>query len=254
MKSCCATRAGATRGCEHRAESMLSGMTRPCLLLMLAATSLAGQSLRDLADQRNIRIGAAVDPSHFGEAAYADTLAREFSQVEPENAMKFGPIHPGVSTYNFAQPDQIVQFAQDHGMAVRGHTLVWYQQNPSWLTAGNFSSDQLAQILHDHISTVVGRYAGRVYAWDVVNEAFNDDGTMRSTIWSNAPGIGLAGTAYIEQALQWAHEADPAAVLFYNDYNGEGLGAKSDAIYRMAQDFRARGVPLGGIGLQMHFT
>jgi endo-1,4-beta-xylanase len=229
-------------------------MKRLGLLLLFAATTLAGQSLRDLADQRNIRIGAAVDPSHFGEAAYADTLAREFSQVEPENAMKFGPIHPGVNTYNFTQPDQIMQFAQDHHMAVRGHTLVWHNQNPPWLTDGNFNSDQLAQILHDHITTVVGRYAGRIYAWDVVNEAFNDDGTMRSTIWSNAPGIGLAGTAYIEQALRWAHEADPAAVLFYNDYNGEGLGAKSDAIYRMAQDFASRGVPLGGIGLQMHFT
>jgi endo-1,4-beta-xylanase len=224
------------------------------LLLLLAASPLAAQSLRNMGDQRNIRIGAAVDPSHFGETAYADTLAREFSQVEPENAMKFGPIHPGVNTYSFTQPDAIVKFAQDHNMVVRGHTLVWHQQVPAWVTNGNYTPDQLSQVLQDHIGTVVRRYAGQVYAWDVVNEAFNDDGTMRSTIWSNAPGIGLPGPAYIEQALRWAHEADPGAILFYNDYNGEGLGAKSDAIYKMAQDFRARGVPLGGIGLQMHFT
>jgi endo-1,4-beta-xylanase len=229
-------------------------MERLCLLLVLAATPLSAQALRDLASQRNIRIGTAVDPNRFNETAYADTLAHEFNQAEPENAMKFGPIHPARNGFDFRQPDQIVGFAHDHNMAVRGHTLVWHSQNPNWLTQGNFSPDELASILHEHISNVVGKYAGQIYAWDVVNEAFNDNGTLRSTIWSDAPGIGLAGTAYIEQALQWAHEADPAALLFYNDFNGEGLGAKSDAIYKMAQDFVSRGVPLGGIGLQMHFT
>jgi endo-1,4-beta-xylanase len=226
----------------------------PAILFVLAAAPLFGQSLRDLADQRNIRVGTAVDPSHFSETAYADTLAREFSQVEPENAMKFQPIHPGVSTYSFTQPDAIVAFARSHNMVVRGHTLVWYQQNPNWLINGNYSPDQLSSILQDHIATVVGRYAGRVYAWDVVNEAFNDNGTLRSTIWSDAPGIGQPGAAYIEKALQWAHDADPAALLFYNDYSAEGINAKSDAIYKMAQDFKARGVPLDGIGLQMHLT
>src|SRR6202030_256025 len=135
-------------------------------------------------------------------------------------------------------------FARAHNMAVRGHTLVWYNQNPSWLTGGNFTPDQLASQLHDHIAAVVGHYAGQVYAWDVVNEAFNDNGTMRSTIWSDTPGIGLPGTAYIEQAFRWAHAADPRALLFYNDYNGETVNSKSDAIYRMAQDFKARGVPI----------
>src|ERR1019366_7113308 len=169
-------------------------------VLALSITLLA-QPLRDLAAQRLIHIGAAVDPSYFVETAYTDTLAREFNQVEPENAMKFGPIHPGPTTYFFNDADAIVAFAQAHNMAVRGHNLVWYQQNPAWLTNGGYRPDQLASILQGHINTVVGRYASQLYAWDVVNEAFNDDGTLRSTIWSDSPGIGLAGTALIEQAF-----------------------------------------------------
>ncbi len=108
--------------------------------------------------------------------------------------------------------------------------------------------------LQDHITTVMGHYAGKVYAWDVVNEAFNDDGTMRDTIWYDQPGIGFAGmgTQYIELALGWAHAADPNAQLFYNDYNAEPMNVKSDAIYAMAQDFKNRGVPLDGVGFQLH--
>jgi endo-1,4-beta-xylanase len=221
---------------------------------LACCVSLAAQPLRQLAGQRGIHIGAATDPSHFSETLYAGTLGREFNQLEPENAMKFGPIHPGPTTYNFGPPDALVAFARANNMAVRGHTLVWHNQIPSWLTGGNFSPSQLSTILHDHINTVVGRYAGQVYAWDVVNEAFNDNGTLRSTIWSDSPGIGLAGTAYIEQVLRWAHDADPQALLFYNDYSAEVVNSKSDAIYKMAQDFKARGVPIHGIGLQMHFT
>src|SRR5947207_4140557 len=149
---------------------------------MLWAGLLPAQSLRQLADQRGIRISAAVDPSHFSESLYSTTLSREFNQVEPENAMKFGPIHPSQSTYNFGPPDSIVSFAKSNNMAVRGHTLVWYNQNPSWLTNGQFTPAQLSAILKDHINTVVGHYAGQVYAWAVVNEAFSDNGTLRSFI------------------------------------------------------------------------
>jgi len=222
--------------------------------VIACSTSTSAQPLRQLTDQRGIRLGAAADPSHLAEMPYADTLAREFSQLEPENAMKFGPIHPGPTTYNFGPPDALVSFARGHNMSVRGHTLVWHNQVSSWVTNGNYSATQLSGILHDHINTVVGHYAGEVYAWDVINEAFNDNGTLRSTIWSDSPGIGLAGTAYMEQALRWAHEADPQALLFYNDYSAEPVNSKSDAIYKMAQDFVSRGVPLHGIGMQMHFS
>src|SRR2546430_2074146 len=106
-------------------------------ICLLGCLSLAADPLRDLAAQRGIRIGAAVDPAHFSETAYSDTLAREFSQAEPENAMKFGPVHPAPSTYNFGPPDSIAAFAKAHAMALRGHTLVWYNQLPSWLSTGN---------------------------------------------------------------------------------------------------------------------
>ena len=215
------------------------------LAVALLCTAAWGQPLRDAAAERGVLIGAAVAPSYFNEAPYAATLASEYSQVEPENDLKFGPTQPGPTTYTFTNADAIVKFAHDHKMAIRGHTLVWYQQNPSWLNA--LAPDALAQAMHDHIRTVVGRYAGQIYAWDVVNEAVNDNGTPRATLWSVNDG-------YIEQAFRWAHEADPNALLFYNDYNGETVNAKSDAIYKMVQDFKARGVPIDGVGMQMHFT
>jgi endo-1,4-beta-xylanase len=215
------------------------------LTALLVCVCSPAQSLRILADARGIHFGAAVAPAHFGEEAYSATLAREFNQVEPENAMKFGPVHPKPETYNFGPADSIVQFAQTHQMAVRGHTLVWHNQVANWVKEGNYSPEQLSKILHDHINALVSRFAGKVYAWDVVNEAFDTDGGLRKTIWSNSPG-------YIEQALRWARAADPKALLFYNDYNAEGVNRKSDAIYKMARDFKTRGVPLDGIGLQMH--
>ena len=201
-----------------------------------------------------INIGAAAYSPYLSDSNYAAILGSEFSQLQAENEMKFGLIHPGVSTYDFTGGDALVSFAQGHTMVVRGHTLVWHNQVPTWVTSGNYTSLQLPAILQDHVTTVMGHYAGKVYAWDVVNEAFNDDGTMRDTIWYDQPGIGFAGmgTKYIEQALNWAHAADPNAKLFYNDYNAEPIDAKSDAIYTMAQDFKNRGVPLDGIGFQLH--
>ncbi len=230
---------------------------RIVLLLPLAMLVLHSQDLRLLCEQRGIKLGAAADPTRIldnKEIAYAATLGWEFSQIEAENVMKFDAIHPGQSTYNFGPSDTIVNFAAAVGQVVRGHTLVWHNQIPNWVTKGNFNSTSLSGVLQDHINTVVGHYARRVYAWDVVNEAFNDNGTLRSTIWADTPGIGLAGTAYIEQAFQWAHTADPTALLFYNDYSNEGLNTKANAIYTMAKDFVARKVPLHGIGLQMHLT
>ena len=221
---------------------------------LLCSAAAIAQPLRALADRRGIKVGAAVNPSRLTEAAYAETLAREFNQAEPENAMKFGPIHPGASSYNFGPADAVVDFAIAHKMVARGHTLVWHKQNPPWLTGGGLTAGQLSETLAEHVRTVVGRYAGKVYGWDVVNEAFNDNGTLRSTIWYDQPGIGAPGTGYIERAFRWAQSADPKAVLFYNDYGAEAVNAKSDAIYAMAKDFKARRVPIDGVGMQMHFT
>ncbi len=213
-------------------------------------------SLREAAQRPGLLVGTAVRPAQLSEAAYASTLAREFNMVEPEDALKWEVVHPQPQSYDFSQADQIVDFAIRHAMKVRGHTLVWHQQNPKWLTDAKYSSGDLAQILEQHIKTVVAHYRGKIFAWDVVNEAFDESrpGQLRSTVWRDLPGIGSAakGTLYIEQCFRWAHEADPQALLFYNEAEAELINPKSDAIYAMVRDFRQRGVPIDGVGFQMH--
>ena len=218
----------------------------------------AEHTLRDAAHRRGIVISAAAAAQHFSDAEYTAILGSEFSALEPENAMKFAPIHPRPNTdphpYDFVAADRLVRFAQEHDMQVRGHTLVWHRQIPDWVAHGNYAPAQLNAILRDHITKVVQHFGNDVFAYDVVNEGYNDDGSLRSTLWYDQPGIGFAnaGTKYIEQALEWAHAANPNAKLFYNDYDNETINQKSDAIYEMARDFRKRGVPLAGIGFQMH--
>jgi len=236
---------------------MVRGTLR--LLKILAATALfvsAPHTLREAADSRGILIGAAVRPSLFSEPAYAETLAHEFNMVEAENDMKWARLRPDAETFDFQAGDEIVAFAKAHGMKVRGHCLVWDHMNPDWLAKGKFTAAQLSDLLHRHITTVMKHYAGQVFAWDVVNEAFESDGRVKDSIWYNQPGIGLADkqTAYVEQAFRWAHEADPHALLFYNEAEGEGMNRKSDAVYAMVKNFKQRGVPVDGVGLQMHLS
>jgi endo-1,4-beta-xylanase len=214
------------------------------------------QSLREAAQDSGMLIGTAVRPAYLSESSYASTLAREFNMVEPEDVLKWETAHPEPQSFDFSQADKIVDFATRHEMKIRGHTLVWHQQNPKWLMEGNYTSGELAQILEKHIKTVVGHYRGKIFAWDVVNEAFDElqPGKLRSTIWRDQPGIGLAGngSSYIERCFRWAHEADPQALLFYNEAGAEVMNPKSDAIYAMVRDFRQRGVPIDGVGFQMH--
>lgn len=221
-------------------------------------TSSTPESLREAAQRLGMLVGTAVRPAQLSEAAYSATLAREFNMLEPEDAMKWEVVHPDPQSFDFSQADRIVDFAVAHQMKVRGHTLVWHQQNPRWLTEGRYTPDQLSKILETHIKTVVGHYKRRVFAWDVINEAFDEQvlGKLRDTIWYDRPGIGLSGksTAYMERCFRWAHEADPEALLFYNDAEAETLGPKSDAILAMIQDFRRRGVPIDGVGFQMHIA
>ena len=217
------------------------------------------KSLREVAPQSGMLVGAAARPEQLTEPAYAATLAREFNMIEPEDAMKWEVVRPDSQSFDFSQADRLVDFAALHNMKVRGDTLVWHQQNPPWLTQGTFTPEQLATLLETHIKTVIGHYRGKVFAWDVANEAFDEVprlGHLRDTIWYDQPGIGLAanGTAYLERCFGWAHEADPQALLFYNDAEAEALGPKSDAIYAMVQDFRKRGVPIDGVGFEMHIS
>lgn len=223
-------------------------------VLIAAQGNHFAQSLRSEADKRGMLIGAAVEPGLLSEPAYSSTLAREFNMIEAENVMKWGTIRPNRKTYNFGPGDQVVAFARRHGMKVRGHTLLWSEYNPAWLTKGNFTPAQLNSMLREHITKVLKHYSGQVFAWDVVNESFLADGTIEPSIWYDSPGIGLKGkgTAYIEQAFRWAREADPKALLFYNDYDTEAINAKSDAVYEMVKDFKRRGVPIDGVGIQAH--
>lgn len=217
----------------------------------LQVAQRTGSGLRDLAGPTGFLVGAAVNPSLFSVDAYALTLGSQFNLVVPENAMKFAETEPARDQYSFCAADQIVAFAQANGMKVRGHNLVWQQDLPNWLTQGNFSSADAATILRDHISTVAGRYKGKLVAWDVVNEAiaYGAPYGPQPSYWLTSLGSG-----YIDQAFRWARDADPAAKLFYNDTGGEGMGAKSDAVYNLVAGMVSRGVPIDGVGLQMHVT
>ncbi|MDI9260045.1 endo-1,4-beta-xylanase [Alicyclobacillus sendaiensis] len=200
----------------------------------------------------HFRVGAAVNAKTIH--THADLLERHFSSLTPENEMKWERIHPAEDTYAFSAADQIVLFARDHGMFVRGHTLVWHNQTPSWVfqdALGQSAPRKLVQArLEAHIAEVVGRYRGAVSCWDVVNEAVIDqgEGWLRPSPWRQA-----LGDDYIETAFRLAHQADPGALLFYNDYN-ETRPEKRERILRLVEHLLDRGAPVHGVGLQMHVS
>lgn len=222
----------------------------------LAVAPFTAQTLRQEAARINLLVGTAVNPSYFSEPQYAETVAREFNMIEPENAMKWTATEPAPGKFNFEAGDEVVAFAEAHHMKVRGHNLLWGVHNPAWLEFGHFTPQQLRKMMKAHIFTVAGHYRGEVFAWDVVNEAIGDHGEVKPSVWYDRPGIGLAGkgTEYVAQAFRWAHQADPKALLFYNDYDAEGLNAKSNGIYAMVKGFKRHGVPINGVGLQMHIS
>ena len=224
------------------------------LVLCLTIGNARGQSLRREAERSGLLVGTAVRPEQLSEQAFAERLAREYNTVEPEDAMKWWVVRPDAATFNFGPADRLVDFARLHGMKVRGHTLVWDHSNPKWLGERKWTPQELSRLLQEHITREVGHFRGEVFAWDVVNEAFDEHGHLRPSIWYDQPGIKFAqeSTRDIEEAFQWAHAADPDALLFYNEAEVETYDAKADAIAAMVQDFRRRGVPIDGVGLQMH--
>jgi endo-1,4-beta-xylanase len=170
--------------------------------------------------------------------------------------MKWWVVRRNPDTFDVGPGDEVVRFALAKQIKVRGHCLLWARDNPQWLAQGDSTPARLSDLLHDHIFRVMKHYAGQVFAWDVANEALDENGELRDSIWYNRPGIGFAGngTRYLEQAFRWAREADPQALLFYNEAEGEVLNRKSDAIYNMVRDFKRRRVPLDGVGLQLHIS
>ncbi|MES2377864.1 MAG: endo-1,4-beta-xylanase [Bacteroidota bacterium] len=199
-------------------------------------------------------IGVAVSPRSLRDSAERQLIIKEFNSLTPENAMKMGPIHPQENTYNWKDADAIVDFAQAHHMRVRGHNLCWHTQAPDWIfhdKDGNLvSKEVLLNRLKEHIYAVVGRYKGKIYAWDVVNEAVSDnnDQLLRNSLWYQ-----ICGEDYIFKAFQYAHEADPNAVLFYNDYGTESTG-KRERVYQLLQKMLAAGIPVNAVGLQAHWS
>jgi endo-1,4-beta-xylanase len=198
-------------------------------------------------------IGVAISPRAL-KTDEARLIVEQFGSVTAENAMKMGPIHPREGEYNWKGADSIADFAQQHNLKFRGHTLVWHNQAPRWLFTNadgdTINKEALLKRLKDHIYAVAGRYRGRVYAWDVVNEAISDN---RDEFYRNSPFYRICGEEFIAKAFQWAHEADPDALLFYNDYN-EIDPVKREKIFRLVKDLKDKGVPIHGVGLQAHWA
>ncbi|MEV4757058.1 endo-1,4-beta-xylanase [Micromonospora sp. NPDC049559] len=203
-------------------------------------------SLRALAAPCGLYLGAAVNDALFDDPAYRDVVAREFNGVTPESALKWGTVEPRPGEFNFAPGDAYVEFAERNGQRVHGHTLVWHTI-PAWVTDGGYPPDQLREILRRHVQNTVAHWRGRIDSWDVVNEPLGNGAGLRDSVWLRGLGPG-----YIADSFRWAREADPDAKLFINDFDVEGVNAKSDYLYQLVKELRAQGVPIDGVGFQTH--
>jgi endo-1,4-beta-xylanase len=227
----------------------LAGLLATAGLTALSGPAHAASTLGAAAAEKGRYFGTAVAANRLGEAAYVSTLNTEFNSVTPENEMKWDALEPSRGSFSYGSADQIVNHALNRGMKVRGHTLVWHSQLPGWV--GSLGAGDLRTAMNNHITQVMTHWKGKIHSWDVVNEAFQDgsSGARRSSPFQDKLGNG-----FIEEAFRTARAADPAAKLCYNDYNTDGVNAKSNAVYAMVRDFKARGVPIDCVGFQSHFN
>ena len=199
-------------------------------------------------------MGVAVSPQSLKNEKEVQLILKQFLSITPENSMKMGPIHPHENEYNWKDADAIVDFAQQHNLKVRGHNLCWHEQTPTWFfkdSAGKLvTKEVLLNRLKEHITTVVKRYKGKIYAWDVVNEAIDDN---PNNFLRNSLFYQICGEDFIAKAFEYAHAADPEAILFYNDYNTERK-EKTDRIYTLLKTLKEKGVPIDAVGLQGHWS
>jgi endo-1,4-beta-xylanase len=229
----------------------MNRLSTALLLSSLAAYAQAPVTLKD-AFLGIFRIGAAVNQAQFGEqdARGVPIIKAQFNTISPENVLKWESVHPRPDAYAFEAPDRYVAFGEKNGMFIIGHTLVWHSQVPRWVFQDDkgapLDREGLLKRMHEHISTVVGRYKGRIGGWDVVNEALNEDGTLRKSPWLN-----IIGDDYLVKAFQYAHEADPKAELYYNDYSLE-RAAKRDGAVELIRKLQSAGVKIAAVGLQGH--
>jgi len=201
-----------------------------------------------LRDVSPFPFGAAVNISSLkNNTKYSEIVNREFNSLTAENAMKMKAISLGRGEYFWDDADYLVGYATKNKMRIHGHALIWYKSTPTWIESFTGSKDDWKAILHEYILAVVGRYKGKIQSWDVLNEAVLDNGTLRDCVW-----LQNIGSEYIDLCFQYAHEADPDALLFYNDYGHEYSSVKRTAINNLIAELKSRNVPLHGIGLQMH--
>ncbi len=220
------------------------------------ADTLPEPPLKTLAAQKGIALGNFAILNHLHIPAYTDILSSQFDFVLADNTPNWyftdGGLRPGPAEYNFKQMDEVMAFAESHGQAVEAHHFVWGEQKwlPDWLKNGNYSQDELYGLMRDHIHTVGKQYAGRIKQWTVVNEAFTRDQHLYDLRdwWADSTG----GLEYIDKAFVWAREADPSAKLILNDFNNEAINETSNRMYDYVKGAKARGIPIDGIGMQMH--
>jgi endo-1,4-beta-xylanase len=232
-------------------------ISRPaCITALVVATAAAAQQTAALKDivPKGWLIGVALNQSQSDgrDAAAVELVTRHFNSITPENLLKFQSIHPEPDRFTFEAQDRYVAFGLERGMTVIGHTLVWHSQTPAWVWAGadGKPADRATMLerMRAHIATVVGRYKGKIRGWDVVNEALNEDGTLRDSPWRR--GIG---DDYIAKAFEFAREADPAAELYYNDYNLASRSDKRAGAIRIIKNLQQRGLRIDAVGEQGHW-
>jgi endo-1,4-beta-xylanase len=240
---------------------LMAAAAASVLALVGTATAIepltSASTLRALGAQVNLGVGTAAVPDDLTDPKLAPITAAQFSVLTPGNEMKWQVVEPTQGNFNWTGADNLVNFAAENDQRVRGHTLVWHNQLPNWLTQGvnngTISNDQLRDLLHQHITTEVRRYRGKIWQWDVLNEMFTDSNP--SQLNPNDFWISHLGPGVIADAFRWAHAADPEALLCYNDYNiaGEdGSNAKSDAAFAMVQNLVSERVPINCVGDQGH--
>ncbi|MCZ7436920.1 endo-1,4-beta-xylanase [Micromonospora sp. WMMC241] len=225
---------------------LLAGALAAGMAVALAPTASAGTTLRASAAEKGRYFGAAVATNKLSDNTYVTVLNREFNSVVAENEMKWDATEPQQGRFSYTGGDRLVSHARANGMSVRGHTLLWHAQQPSW--AQGLSGTALRNAAINHVTQVATHFKGQIYAWDVVNEAFADGGGGGR----RDSNLQRTGNDWIEAAFRAARAADPGAKLCYNDYNTDGVNAKSTGVYNMVRDFKSRGVPIDCVGFQSH--
>jgi endo-1,4-beta-xylanase len=237
-----------TRRMRAGLAATATGAAAAGLAIVLASSASAATTLGASAAEKGRYFGAAVASNKLSDNTYVTVLNREFNSVVAENDMKWDATEPSQGNFTYGNADRIVNHARARSMSVRGHTLLWHVQQPGWVQ--NLSGTALRNAMMNHVTQVATHFRGQIHSWDVVNEAFADGGGGGR----RDSNLQRTGNDWIEVAFRTARAADPGAKLCYNDYNTDGVNAKSTGIYNMVRDFKARGVPIDCVGFQSHLT